>query len=148
MTSTSPSILFDDRNIRWQPLGELKHFVASVCHIDEARKIVDFMVKFEADEQIVLHRHLALTSTLVIQGEHRLYEPSGALKEIRPVGNYTSSPPGEPHRECGGSDGAVVFYSVRAEDDRLFELLDDQMKVVATLAIADFAELQRAARAS
>ncbi len=69
--------------------------------IDREKGLVDFIIKFEANQQIVLHRHLALTNTLVVQGEHRLYEPNGALKEIRPVGSYTSSPPGEPHGEGG-----------------------------------------------
>ena len=147
-TSDSPTtVLFDDHNIRWRPLGDLQHFVAAVYHIDEARKIVDFIVKFDANEQIVLHRHLALTSTFVVQGEHRLYEPTGALKEIRPVGSYTSSPPGEPHREGGGVEGAVVLYSIRANGERLFELLDDQMNVTAVLGFADFADLQRAGSA-
>jgi len=140
-------MLFDDHNIPWLPLGDLKHFVAADYHIDEARKIVDFIVKFDANEQIVLHRHLVLTNTFVVQGEHRLYEPAGALKEIRPVGSYTSSPPGEPHREGGGVEGAVVLYSVRADDERLFELLDDDMNATAVLGFADFAELQRAGSA-
>ena len=140
-------MLFDDRNIRWQPLGEFKHLVIWVYQVDEARKIVDFIIKYEPNERIVTHRHLALTSTLVIQGEHRMYEPDGSLKEVRPVGGYTSSPPGEPHSEGGGKDGAVVFYSLRADGEVLFELFDDDMRSIATLGMADFAELQRAAQA-
>ncbi|MGH8596827.1 MAG: regulator, partial [Gammaproteobacteria bacterium] len=121
---TSLPFAFDDRNIRWQPLGDLPHFVAAVYDIDETRKIVDFVIKFQPNQQIVLHRHLSLTQTLVIQGEHRIYEPDGALKEIRACGSYTSSPPGPPHREGGGDEGAVVFYSLRGADDRYFDLLD------------------------
>ena len=141
---TTTPILFDDRNIDWQPLGEFKHFMVAVYHVDEARKIVDFIIKYEPNERIVTHRHLAQTSTLVIQGEHRIYEPNGELKEVRPVGGYTSSPPAEPHSEGGGAEGAVIFYSLRADDERLFELYDDEMKSIATLGIADFAGLLRA----
>src|SRR5215469_7831815 len=112
---------FDDRNIRWYRLGDFEHFVFAMFHVDLSRNIVDFILKFAPNEQIFLHRHLALTNTLVVQGEHRLYEPDGALKEIRPVGSYTSTPPGEPHREGGGNEGAVVFYSVRGKDGVLFE---------------------------
>src|SRR5882672_9642780 len=101
--------------------------------VDEKKKLVDLILKFEPNQQIFLHRHLALTNTLVVQGEHRLYEPSGALKEIRPVGSYTSSPPGEPHSEGGGDEECVVFYSVRGGGDVLFELLDDSQNVVGTL---------------
>jgi quercetin dioxygenase-like cupin family protein len=103
------SYAFDDRNIRWYELGEFKHFVLAMLDVDEKRKLVNLILKFEPNQQIFLHRHLALTNTLVVQGEHRLYEPNGVLKEIRPVGSYTSSPPGEPHREGGGTEGAVVF---------------------------------------
>jgi hypothetical protein len=144
---TTTPMLFDDRNIDWQPLGDFKHLVLAVYRVDEARRIVDFIIKYEANERIVTHRHLAETSTLVIQGEHRIYEPSGELKEVRPVGAYTSSPPAEPHSEGGGAEGAVVFYSLRADGDCLFELFDDDMKSIATLGIGDFAELARTAAA-
>ena len=129
---------FDDRNIRWYELGEFKHFVFAMLDVDEKKKLVDLILKFEPNQQIFLHRHLALTNTLVVQGEHRLYEPNGALKEVRPVGSYTSSPPGEPHREGGGEDGAVVFYSIRGEQDTLFEVLDDDLNVVGTLVLQNF----------
>src|SRR5437868_4077479 len=130
---------FDDRNIRWDKLGALEHFVFAVLDIDLPRKVVDFIIKFDPHQRIILHRHSTLTKTLVIQGEHRLYEPNGALKEVRLVGSYTSTPPGEPHREGAGEGGGVVFYSVRGKDGTLFEVLDDELKVIGTLSLADFA---------
>jgi 2,4'-dihydroxyacetophenone dioxygenase len=140
---------FDDRKMRWFNFGDFKHFVFAMCDVDLERRLVDFILKFEPNEQIFLHRHLALTNTLVVQGEHRLYEPNGRLKEIRPTGSYTSTPPGEPHREGGGNEGAVVFYSVRAGDgDVLFEVLDDDLKVVGALSMADFIEALEEQKAS
>jgi 2,4'-dihydroxyacetophenone dioxygenase len=135
------SYAFDDRNIRWYELGEFKHFVLAMLDVDEKRKLVDLILKFEPNQQIFLHRHLALTNTLVVQGEHRLYEPNGVLKEIRPVGSYTSSPPGEPHREGGGAEGAVVFYSIRGEHNTFFEVLDDDLKVIGTLVLQNFIDV-------
>jgi len=129
---------FDDRNICWYKLGEFEHFVFAMFDVDVSQKILDFILKFVPNERIFLHRHLALTNTLVVQGEHRLYAPDGALKEVRPVGSYTSSPPGEPHHEGGGDEGAVVFYSVRGKDGVLFEILDDDLNVVGTLSMDDF----------
>jgi hypothetical protein len=129
---------FDDRSIRWYKLGDFEHFVFSMLDVDLSQKLVDFILKFPPNKQIFLHRHLALTNTLVVQGEHRLYEPNGALKEVRPVGSYTSSPPGDPHREGAGDEGGVVFYSVRGKDGTLFEVLDDDLKVVGTLDMKDF----------
>ena len=129
---------FDDRNIRWYKFGDFEHFVFAMLDIDEKKKLVDLILKFEPNKQIFLHRHLALTNTLVVQGEHRLYEPNGAIKEVRPVGSYTSSPPGDPHREGGGDEGCVVFYSIRAEDDALFEVLDDDLNVIGMLVMQNF----------
>jgi len=138
VAAESTSYGFDDRNIRWYKFGDFKNFVFAMLDVDEKKKLVDMILKFEPNKQIFLHRHLALTNTLVVQGEHRLYEPNGALKEVRPVGSYTSSPPGDPHREGGGAEGGVVFYSIRAEEDTLFEVLDDDLNVVATLGMQDF----------
>jgi 2,4'-dihydroxyacetophenone dioxygenase len=136
--SETTSYRFDDRNIRWYKLGDFEHFVFTMLDVDVSQKLVDLILKFPPNKQIFLHRHLALTNTLVVQGEHRLYEPNGALKEVRPVGSYTSSPPGDPHREGAGNEGGVVFYSVRGKDGTLFEVLDDDMKVVGTLSMKDF----------
>jgi len=129
---------FDDRHIRWYKLEDFEHFVFAMYDVDVSQKTLDFILKFVPNERIFLHRHLALTNTLVVQGEHRLYEPAGELKEVRPVGSYSSSPPGEPHREGGGDEGAVVFYSVRGKDGVLFEILDDDLNVVGTLSMDDF----------
>jgi hypothetical protein len=142
MAATAPvettSYVFDDRNLRWYTLGVFENFVFAMYNVDVPGKIVDFVLKFPSNKQIFLHRHLALANTLVIQGEHRLYEPNGKLKEVRPVGSYTSTPPGEPHREGAGDGGGVVFYSVRGKDGVLFEVLDDDLKVVGTLSLDDF----------
>jgi hypothetical protein len=142
------SYRFDDRNLRWLKLGDFEHFVLAMYDIDPKRKVIDFILKFAPNERIFLHRHLALTNTLVVQGEHRVYEPDGQLKEIRKVGSYTSSTPGEPHSEGGGTEGAVVFYSVRAEGDELFDVLDDSGKLTGKLTMRDFAELLNQSKAA
>jgi len=138
LASGSQTFAFDDHNIRWFPFGDFKHFVFAMYDIDPARRVVDLILKFEPNERIFLHRHLALTNTLVVQGEHRIYEPDGRLREIRPVGSYTSSAPGAPHQEGGGEEGCVVFYSIRPEGDDLFEVYDESGKVVGKLTMQDF----------
>lgn len=135
---------FDDRNIKWQELPGFEHFVLSILDVNVPQKTVDFILKFVPNEQIFLHSHLSLTNTFVVQGEHRLYEPDGSLREVRPTGMYTSSPPGSPHREGGGPEGAVVFYSLREKDGALFEVVDDDLKVVGTLGMQDFVDLLQA----
>ncbi|MGZ4960562.1 MAG: regulator, partial [Methylomonas sp.] len=114
----------------------------SILDIDEEHKTVDVLFKFAARQQIVLHRHKALNKTFVIQGEHRLYHADGRLKETRPVGRYTSSPSSdEPHREGGGDMDVVVFFSIRGSDGVFYEILDDDLNVVAELGMGDFLDL-------
>ncbi len=138
VAATTTSYVFDDRHIRWYELGDFKHFVFAMLDVDVSQKIVDFVLKFPPNQKIFPHRHLALTNTLVVHGEHRLYEPNGQLKEIRPVGSYTTSPPGDPHQEGAGDGGGVVFYSVRGKDGTLFEVLDDNLNVIGALGLEDF----------
>ncbi|MDD5581134.1 MAG: regulator [Methylobacter sp.] len=137
--------LFDDCNIKWQKLEGFENLVYSILNIDENNKIIDVIFKFAANKQIILHRHLALNNMLVIQGEHRLYEPNGRLKEARPVGSCTSSQPSdEPHREGGGDVDAVVFFSIRGNDGVLHEILDDDLNVIAALSMQNFIGLYQA----
>lgn len=140
---------FDDRHIHWHKLGNFEHFVYSILDVDRDNNIVDVIFKFEPYKPIVLHRHKALNKTLVIQGEHRIYEANGDLKEIRPVGSYTTSPANpDPHRECGGDVGAVVYFSIRGSDGIFYEVLDDQHNLVATLSMQDFINLFEANKVS
>jgi quercetin dioxygenase-like cupin family protein len=138
VASRTTSYRFDDRNIQWRALGDFEHFVVFIFSVDEAKNIADFIIKFEPSKQIFLHRHLALTNTFVVDGEHVIYEANGKVREVRPVGKYTSSPAGDAHREGGGANGCVLHYSVRGETDALFDVLDDNFKVLATLRTADF----------
>ena len=136
---------FDDSNIRWNKLGDFEHLVYSILDIDEKNNIADVLFKFAANQQIVLHRHKAHNKTLVIQGEHRLYEANGNIKEIRPVGSYTVSPPSdEPHREGGGDQDVVVFFSIRGSDGILYEVLDDDLNQIATISMQDLIGLYQA----
>lgn len=136
---------FDDSNIHWHKLGDFEQFQYAILDIDIRHSIVDWLIKLEAHKPIVLHRHVALNKTLVIQGEHIIYEAGGEIKEVRPVGSYTSSLPGsEPHRESGGDGGAVVFFSIRGSDGIFYEILDDQQNLLTTLGMQDFIALQAA----
>ena len=136
---------FDDSNIRWNKLGDFEHLVYSILDIDEKNNIADVLFKFAANQQIVLHRHKAHNNTLVIQGEHRLYEANGNIKEIRPVGSYTVSPPSdEPHREGGGDQDVVVFFSIRGSDGILYEVIDDDLNQIATISMQDLIGLYQA----
>lgn len=136
--------MFNDANINWQTLGNFEHLLYSILNIDEQNKIVDVIFKFAANQQIVLHRHKVLNHLFVIQGEHRIYEANGALKEVRPVGSYTiSQPSAEPHREGGGEIDVVVLFSIRGDDGVFYEILDDDLNVIAALGMQDFIDLYK-----
>lgn len=130
---------FDDSNIDWQNLEGFDHLSFYIFDVDRERQIVDVLFKFAANEKIALHRHVALNHMLVIQGEHRLYEPDGSLKEVRPTGRYTASPASpDPHCEGGGDQDVVIFFSIRGTDGTMYEILDDEQNIIATLGMDDF----------
>lgn len=137
---------FNDTHIRWRQLGDFEHFVYAVLDIDEENNIADVLFKFEPNQQIVLHRHKVLNKTFVVEGEHRFYEADGQLREVCPVGHYISRPASDdPHRECGGDEGAIVLFSIRSnergEDALLYEILDDEHNVIGTLKFQDLIDL-------
>lgn len=129
-------------NIDWQQLEGFDHLVFKVLSVDRSNLLVDVLFKFAANKQIALHRHIALNHTLVLEGEHRLFEPNGDLKEVRPCGRYTVSPPSdEPHREGGGDQDVVIHFSIRGTDGVMYEILDDDLNIIATLGMDDFENL-------
>ena len=129
---------FDEQNIQWRELEGFKHMMVSIFFVDEARNRVDLLIKFDPDEKVLLHRHLADTNTFVIEGGHVIYEPDGSVREVRPVGQYTFGTGRDAHDEGGGPNGCILYYSVRGETDALFDMLDANLNVVATLHTADF----------
>jgi quercetin dioxygenase-like cupin family protein len=134
----------DERNVAWRTIEGIDHLSYFVCHIDEAKRSVDLLFKFSANQKIPLHRHKADYSTLVIQGELRIYRPNGELKEVRPIGSYvTSKAGGEPHTEGGGNACDVIaLFSNRNVDNLVYEILDDKLETIATFGIAEFTQLQ------
>jgi len=142
----------DERAIHWNRFGDfVPAFHYSILHVDEESRIVDVLFKLPANEQIVLHRHRALNHTFVVQGEHRLYETDGSLREIRPTGSYTVSPASElPHREGGGEQDVLIVFSIRpgAGEEVLYELLDDALNLLGAVTYQMLVELYAAQQAS
>ena len=140
---------FDDSNIDWQQLEGFDHLSYRIMDVNRESQIVDVLFKFAANEKIALHRHVALNHMLVIQGEHRLYDPDGSLKEVRPTGRYTVSPASpDPHCEGGGDQDVVIFFSIRGTDGTMYEILDDDQNVVGTLGMDEFEGLFAAQQAA
>lgn len=140
-----PTAPFDESNIKWYVLDGIDHAWYHVCEVDPEARIVDVLLKFEANERVVLHRHHAAYRTLVLQGELRIYAANGSLMEVRPVGSYVSKPAGGvPHTEGGGDQDAIVFFSNRGSDGVIYEILDEDLNTLATLGLQDFMGLWKA----
>jgi hypothetical protein len=134
---------FDDRNIKWKKVNNLEHLWVSVLDVDQKNRILHVLYKFAANQKIILHRHKTLNKLWVIQGEHRLYHPNGELKEIRRVGSYTISPATDaPHREGGGADqDVIILFTIYGDSDPVYELLDDDLNLLAPLTFQDYVSL-------
>ncbi|WP_407671038.1 cupin domain-containing protein [Nitrogeniibacter mangrovi] len=137
----SPAL--DAAKIHWRPLEGFSGFTYSVLAVDAERGTTDFVVRYEADSRIFLHRHRADTLTVVMAGEHRIYAPDGRLEDARPAGAFAFTPAdADPHTEGGGAAGAVVFYSTRGgADGVIFDIMDEAGQVVGALGLADVAGL-------
>lgn len=136
---------YDTRNIQWYTIDGIDHLAYHILAVDESKRIVDVLFKFDANAKIALHRHKADYITFVLQGELRIYSADGALKEIRPVGSYVSgTADGEPHTEGGGDQDVIAFFSNRNVDQLVYEILDPNLQVIATFGIAEFKALMGA----
>jgi 2,4'-dihydroxyacetophenone dioxygenase len=136
---------FDERNIEWATIEGFDHIAFHIYEVDETNRTVDLLFKFSANAQIVLHRHMAAYRTLVLQGELRIYRADGGLKEIRPVGSYVSSNAGgEPHREGGGEQDTIVFFSNRNVNGNIYEILGPDLEMITAFGIPEFKALLEA----
>ncbi|MGK7652134.1 hypothetical protein ACSQ76_06880 [Roseovarius sp. B08] len=88
--------LLDQSNVTWNTLEGFDHVWYHILKVDPDAKTVDLLLKFAANQRILLHRHHADYSTLILQGELRLYDASGTLTEIRPTLSFVEKPAGGP----------------------------------------------------
>jgi len=148
----TPAYAFDDQKLEWAPIevpgcGVLADFEFAPLAGNLEFKTVDFLVRFppknEVDGKVVnlihTHRHCGVSNLFVVAGEQHIYEPGGTLREVRTAGNYSVSPPGDIHTECGGPEGGVVHYSIRGTG-MLFEFLDEGMNVLGGLSLENLVE--------
>ncbi len=137
---------FDTSQIEWT------HFEGSPrfdYHIDYAIAVLaaqeelgalDLLVKWAPNAYCHYHRHLAATTTLVLEGEQHILETGAngkTIQKIRKAGDYARSPGGDLHMERAGPDGLLVFFGMQTADGRLFETMDKDHNVLSTATIAN-----------
>lgn len=140
-----PAGLLDQSNVTWNALEGIEHVWYHILKVDADARIVDLLLKFSANQRILLHRHHADYSTLILQGELRLYDASGTLTEIRPTLSFVEKPAGgPPHSEGGGDIDCIAWFSNRGTDGMIYEILGPDLETVATLGLPDFHALWQA----
>jgi len=102
---------------------------------------LDMVVRWDGDGgHCPLHRHTSTTTVLVLAGEQHLWDinPDGSHGEetVRKAGDYALTIGDRlPHLERGGDEGGIVFFGNHCTDGVLYEILDEDMKVVMDVTI-------------
>lgn len=104
---------------------------------------LDLLVRFAPNSHCHFHRHVAATRTLVLQGEHHVFDVGSdgeTIHKIKPAGTYSQSPAGDIHMERGGPSGAIVLFNLHSPTGVLFETLDADHNVLAQSTIESMSE--------
>lgn len=143
--ATDVAAAFDQSNIKWNTLEGIEHLWYHVLNVDRDLNVVDLLLKFAANERVVLHKHHADYSTFIIQGELRLYDSEGELTEIRPTASYVQkSAGGAPHTEGGGDEDCIAWFSNKGTDGVIYEILGPNGETLGTLGLPEFEALMQA----
>jgi hypothetical protein len=131
---------FDTRHIEWRSFitpGTWYHLL----HVDVPGRAVDMLIKFEPHCQCLFHRHRAVTTSLVLEGELRVREQTaqGEVLKVKPAGSYSTGAEDEIHVEGGGEEGTVVFFNMRGDTDVIYELLHSDLTLNKAITVQDFA---------
>ncbi|MCV3273368.1 hypothetical protein [Roseobacter sinensis] len=135
---------FDQSNVKWNTLEGIDHLWYHVLNVDRELNVVDLLLKFAANERVVLHKHHADYSTFIIQGELRLYNAEGELTEIRPTASFVQkSAGGAPHTEGGGDEDCIAWFSNKGTDGVIYEILGPNGDTLGTLGLPEFEALMQ-----
>ena len=127
-------------NVAWRPFPGFDGLYYWVLSVDRTRDVVDMLMRFEPNAQCVPHRHVGPTRTLVIEGEHILYEPGDCSIEVsrKSAGQLGTNAGDESHIEGGGPAGAVILLTMTAIDGVVYEIFNDDLALERTISLEDF----------
>lgn len=132
---------FDDRTIAWRPFAGFDGLYYHLLSVDHEAQVVDMLMKFDPWAECVPHRHPGPTKTLVLQGEHSLYDPvpdHGPANTTRQASGFGANRGDETHIEGGGPDGAIILLMMTARDGVIYEILNADGSIHRKITMDDF----------
>ena len=139
--------VFDPDRYKWREVVgepglsyEVRHDY-TILGYDVAAGTLDMLVRWAGDGgHCPIHRHTSTTTVLVLDGEQHLWDlqPDGTRGEhrVRRAGDYAlTTGDALPHLECGGPQGGVAFFGNHCTDGRLYEVLDEDGKLIVDVTI-------------
>ena len=134
----APHLLADA--IDWVPFPGFEGLYYNVLAVDENDRSVEKLMKFDPGIKCVPHRHIGPVKTLVIEGEHQLFDVTDENKQTdcRPAGTFSSHNGDEAHIEGGGAEGAVILLSMTTVGGDVWETYNDDMLVDRVSSATDF----------
>jgi hypothetical protein len=136
------------KELDWQRLtgtpkfDYLIDYSVAVTRVDQKAGLIEFLAKWQPNAFCHFHRHLGRTATWNLEGEHHIVEtiPTQTLHKTRRPGFKGQTPAGELHMEFGGAEGSTVLFLCEAVDGgKLFDIVANDGKILATATIDDFA---------
>ena len=151
MTATAmPAAERMSDTVAWRPFPGFDGLYYWVLSVDRTTDVVDMLMKFDPLAKCVPHRHVGPTRTLVIEGEHILFEPDDeSVATSRKIAGQLGTNDGdEQHIEGGGPNGAVILLTMTAVDGVVYEIFDDTLALDRTITLDDFERGLRKQQAS
>ncbi len=141
-----PQTFFDPNRYKWREVTggpELSYKVRhdyTILGCNVAAGTLDMVVRWQGDGgHCPIHRHASTTTVLVIAGEQHLWDihlDGTREHKVRRAGDYALTVgDGLPHLERGGEEGGIVFFGNHSTSGLLYEMFDEDMKVVAEVTI-------------
>jgi len=100
--------------------------------VDPATQAVEYLVRLPPGFHTGRYRHYAETFVYILEGQVGVTGTPTSFS----AGDICCQPRGVIHEEVAGPQGATVYVSQRAHDDRLIEFLDADGAVQDTLRLA------------
>jgi len=127
-------------SIPWRPFPGFDGLYYHVLDVDKKRDLVDMLMKFDSGSKCVPHRHVGPTRTLVIEGDHLIFDSvdPNKLVSTRSAGTFSTNNGDETHIEGGGDNGAVILLSMTAVNQEIYEVFDANMVLNRVIDTCDF----------